>query len=35
MPEDRPRTEAEIDAERKSDWSHFDLTAAETENTKK
>ena len=33
-PEDRPRTLAEIDAERKSDWSHFDLAAAKTENAK-
>ena len=33
-PEDRPRTLAEIDAERKSDWTHFDLTAGKTENAK-
>ena len=33
-PEDQPRTLAEIDAERKSDWSHFDLTAGKTENAK-
>jgi hypothetical protein len=33
-PEDRPRTLAEIDAERKSDWTHFDLTAGKTDNAK-
>jgi hypothetical protein len=33
-PEDRPRTLAEIDAERKSEWAHFDLTAGKTKNAK-
>jgi len=33
-PEDRPRTLAEIEEERKSEWAHFDLTAGKTKNAK-